>query len=1694
MNKKYFILLFALFFLIINFVSATTNISVCPYTITVSGDYVVNQSISGTGTCITVNADNVDINCQGNTISYGSDGVATRIGITATHGVIPRTNLTIRNCIINDINASGPTGYGILMTRFSNSYIFNNTIQTNGTLTNHGIFLTTSSNNNVIENNTVTALGTSTGNFGIHLISSCVNNTIKGNTVTATGTTTSYALYLLTNSDDNTVTNNSFYSTQTNATGNIDGNTVHIYRSKNNKIIGNYIYGYSVSRNYAVYIREEADNTEIINNTIINNATTATNYGVYLTYSDSSIIEGNNITVYGTTTLYGIYPLSSHSNTIKNNNITVNGTLATNYGIYLGYSDLNTFEGNNMSVLGTTPLYGIHLQYSEGNTFDSNNANTYGTTANAPLALGIGAFNNSISNNTFISSGTLTANYGAYLTQCTGNIIDGNNFSTNGTSANYGIYMLTSVKENIIRNNNITTDGTTANYGFFLSDALYNEITGNNISTGGRTNTGSTNNWGINLASNSIGNKFYNNTVNTSMSSLNYGVQLLTNSNENIFRGNNVYPSGNGTSNIGFYVSASHNNTFEGNTISTNGSGTDYGFYLHSSSRNNLIKDNIISTIGVATSHAFDFVFITPGYPENNTLQNNTLLVINGKDLVLETASTNNTWLADQSINNYTITTSAIINFRNTSAGEIKFTQMLTSTSGTNLTDQIYINENLASINESNAGFNKTAEITLYNRPTTLSNLSIYRNGGVCLSAICTNLTPMNAGNVTFNVTMGGNYSINSSDYIAPVISLNLPSEPFNTSSQSVSFNFTATDETSTNLSCKIYLDGVINQTNSSVNNGSLTNFDISGISEASHNWSVRCFDEINNSGVSETKNFTIAISTPTIILNYPLSDAYLDNTSFTWLNYTVYDSDLRSMTVWLYGDGNSINTTTSVQNGTPLFYNWTGLTLGQHNWTAITNNGIKNSSTYTKNFNIINLTLNCEAGGPYQDGALVLVQGNLSNGTYGLSSQVVNASIYVNNILNTSKSLISSSDGSFQTTLSNLGVGNYTLNVLTIYQGISKSCSDSFVVGGAASLVLDKIASFYNVTNETFIYNMTLRLTNKGGSNATNVNITDLDYLDSIFVIGNLSSGESVIRSYLLNYTKNSTTYYNTTAIAQALGIDSYLNSLISANSTAINLTIPDTTAGIKLTIIKNIAYTSGTNDNVTYNVSDEIVNSGDRDLINIIFTDQDVGALSLSINISEGNSYTLSSLKTINREATNSNHEFIQATSSVLGEIFNSSQPVIRIPGKGGGPNDVKVYPPSSVSTSTSFNTVINVTNQNPDISQDFVIDYWITNDDETTNYSSSGQQTIYIAALETNSTTVTLTSPSSAGTYRVKASVSGTGVVTPATSYGTFTIIDSSSETPSTSGTTTSSGSSRITAKAVDEVICNPPYIRYGKECCLDQNKNNICDSDDDKKVEQTPEIPKTGEVVGKEDSGQKFSIKMILDLWWILVLVLVVLVIIYSIKKYYENKSKNANVNVVPYSVYKSRKIEKTQAVSNLETKTSSYRSKPKSKKLILVISLVAIFVVLGFFVYSNHLIVFRAIDNSSLIGNHFIINSLLIVSLLVVVFVIFFLIRKLFRKKRDTSRLREIIGMSVYTNAGNKIGKLKDIYLDNNNSKINYFLISLNKKLARNLKKKNILVDYKHVKSIKEIIIIEAGVFNALSNFLATTDKDLNNKV
>jgi sporulation protein YlmC with PRC-barrel domain len=553
-----------------------------------------------------------------------------------------------------------------------------------------------------------------------------------------------------------------------------------------------------------------------------------------------------------------------------------------------------------------------------------------------------------------------------------------------------------------------------------------------------------------------------------------------------------------------------------------------------------------------------------------------------------------------------------------------------------------------------------------------------------------------------------------------------------------------------------------------------------------------------------------------------------------------------------------------------------------------------------------------------------------------------------------------------------------------------------------SASLVVDKIASFHNLTNETFTYNITLKITNKGGSNATSVNITDTDSDEILYGIGTLESGQTETRSYLKTFERNSKIYYNQTQIAQVQGIDSFSGLLISSNSTQANLTIPSTEKGEQLIVIKNVYYNNQTLANVNYTSSIEIINSGGEDLNGIVITDDDSEIFDLiSLNIAQSKNY--SSPLLIAKEQNNKEHTFSIARANANLVVYSSQQIKILVPGYGGGPNDVYIEAPTSVSASTNFNVLMTIKNVNPDIGQDFILSYQLLNENESLTFSS-GAQTLFVAANgETNSTTITFLSPSTAGNYKIRANVTGEGVSVQATALSTIIVPFQDSDTEDTGMGEILDGGGSITGRATEEVVCNFPYIRYGKECCLDANNNSICDNDDflqeSYNENETSQENQTDEEIEKPEKQSQFN-------------------------EYIKNTIKNTG-------------------------KFFSSIIKQVSKNKIYF------FICFG---------------------------ALILVS--IIFLTIKFLIE---RKPRDITRLKSIKGIIVYGADGQKIGKVREIYLEENKSRIYGWLIKVDKNNAKKIKKKNILVRHKHVESIKHIMILDKRVSEHLEKLDSKVD-------
>jgi len=94
------------------------------------------------------------------------------------------------------------------------------------------------------------------------------------------------------------------------------------------------------------------------------------------------------------------------------------------------------------------------------------------------------------------------------------------------------------------------------------------------------------------------------------------------------------------------------------------------------------------------------------------------------------------------------------------------------------------------------------------------------------------------------------------------------------------------------------------------------------------------------------------------------------------------------------------------------------------------------------------------------------------------------------------------------------------------------------------------------------------------------------------------------------------------------------------------------------------------------------------------------------------------------------------------------------------------------------------------------------------------------------------------------------------------------------------------------------------------------------------------------------------------------------------------------------------------------------------------------------------------------------------------------------KPKRPNRLSSVIGMRVYSSNGKEVGKIKDVFLENN--KIYGWLVYLNKKTAKNSDKKLVLVkqNYKLI-SIKDAVIIDEKILEDIKNLIQAR---LNNQI
>ena len=130
------------------------------------------------------------------------------------------------------------------------------------------------------------------------------------------------------------------------------------------------------------------------------------------------------------------------------------------------------------------------------------------------------------------------------------------------------------------------------------------------------------------------------------------------------------------------------------------------------------------------------------------------------RDILFADAGNDGNSLIDTHLAAYNISAGTLIDFKDTGKGEINFTSAISGL-GTNLAGDISFATNLAHVDGTKSGLNAAATVSIFNLPTNIVSPEILRDGSTCGGGICTALTSLNAGNVSFTVTdWSQNYSI----------------------------------------------------------------------------------------------------------------------------------------------------------------------------------------------------------------------------------------------------------------------------------------------------------------------------------------------------------------------------------------------------------------------------------------------------------------------------------------------------------------------------------------------------------------------------------------------------------------------------------------------------------------------------------------------------------------------------------------------------------------------------------------------------------------------------------------------------------------------------------------------------------------------------------------------------------------------
>ncbi len=379
-----------------------------------------------------------------------------------------------------------------------------------------------------------------------------------------------------------------------------------------------------------------------------------------------------------------------------------------------------------------------------------------------------------------------------------------------------------------------------------------------------------------------------------------------------------------------------------------------------------------------------------------------------------------------------------------------------------------------------NIDSNLTCNITV-NGVVELANIPSLNNTLVSKSV------PLLDGYKQWNVTCtddAGNVNTSESRIFqvlsGPLVQLQTPSNGTVNNGTNITFKYFAQDGNGI-ANCSLYINGVFNQSNSSVVNGANNTFTVSNLNEGPYYWNITCFDTTAYPGYSATWKIVSDRSKPAISLSLPTIGQIINATTTTF-NFTLTDAYSPNATCNITVDGavNAANMNFKAYNGTMTSRSQTVIN-GLHYWnvTCMDLGGNFNTSA-TWNFTVnvtfpVSVTVVADKV-IYQEGEIALVNVTTKNSTNNpIAANMTLDYIYTNNTYtdlpwwNTSWSY---RKPIFINQTNNTAITNKAILVnVTVPYGTITSCKELRVVSDSdLSLVNSNVISGDDVTS-CYIY-----------------------------------------------------------------------------------------------------------------------------------------------------------------------------------------------------------------------------------------------------------------------------------------------------------------------------------------------------------------------------------------------------------------------------------------------------------------------------------------------------------------------------------------------------------------------------------------------------------------------------------------------